>query len=67
MDWLKEIFATRQIRGLKILLAALLTVAEMLGLVLFDTAVTPRGQQLDLDGYALVLEDNFDGDTLDLS
>ncbi|HOU09889.1 MAG TPA: glycoside hydrolase family 16 protein [Clostridiales bacterium] len=67
MEWLQKIFATRQIRGLKILLASILTIAEMLGLVLFDTAVTPRGQKLDLDGYVLVLEDNFDGASLDLS
>ena len=67
MSFLTQLFATRQLRGLKILLASILTAAEMLGLVLFDTAVTPRGQKLDLDGYALVFEDNFDGDELDLS
>ncbi len=67
MGLLEKIFATRQIRGLKVLLIALLTIAEMLGLVLFDTAVTPRGQELNLDGYQLVMEDHFDGNELDLS
>ena len=67
MEYLKSIFATRQLRGLKVLLASILTIAEMLGLVLFDTAVTPRGQQLNLAGYELVMEDNFDGNELDLS
>ena len=67
MGLLEEIFATRQIRGLKKLLIALLTIAEMLGLVLFDTAVTPSGQHLNLAGYELVMEDHFDGDELDLS
>jgi len=66
-DLLSKIFATRQIRGLKILLASILAIAEMLGLVLFDTAVTPRGQQLNLAGYQLVLEDNFNGSALDLT
>lgn len=67
MEYLKSVFATRQLRGLKILLASILTMAEMIGLVLFDTAVTPRGQQLNLAGYQLVLEDNFEGSALDLS
>ncbi|HZK38760.1 MAG TPA: glycoside hydrolase family 16 protein [Clostridia bacterium] len=67
MGLLEKIFATRQIRGLKVLLIAILTLAEMLGLLIFDTAVTPRGQHLNLDAYQLVLEDNFDGDELDLS
>lgn len=66
-DLLSKIFATRQIRGLKILLASILAIAEMLGLVLFDTAVTPRGQNLNLTGYELVFEDGFDGDALDTS
>jgi len=38
MSFLTQLFATRQLRGLKILLASILTAAEMLGLVLFDTA-----------------------------
>lgn len=35
--------------------------------LLFDMPVTPRGEALDLTGYELVFEDNFDGDSLDLS
>ncbi|NLX94098.1 MAG: glycoside hydrolase family 16 protein [Clostridiales bacterium] len=67
MALLEKIFATRQIRGLKSLLIAILTIAEVLGLLLFDTAITPRGQELNLAGYELVMEDNFDGSQLDLS
>lgn len=67
MNLLENIFAPRQIRALKILLASLLVMVEMLGVALFDWAQTPRGQALNLSGYQLVLEDNFDGNTLDLN
>lgn len=40
---------------------------EMLGVILLDTSVTPRGEDLDLTGYELVFEDEFEGDSLDLS
>lgn len=65
--WLESIFAPRQMRALAALLAALMVVAETLGVLLFDTAVTPRGPQLNLTGYELVLEDEFDSPELDLS
>ena len=67
MSILTSIFAARQIRALKAAFASLLAVVELLGVVLFDTAQTPRGQHLNLAGYKLVMEDNFDGSTLDLS
>jgi len=67
MSILTQIFATRQIRALKSALALLLAAAELLGVVFFDTAQTPRGQKLNLAGYQLVMEDNFNGTTLDLS
>ena len=61
MSILSSIFATRQIRALKAFFAALLAMLEMLGVVIFDTPQTPRGQHLNLAGYTLVMEDNFDG------
>lgn len=47
-------------------LSSILIVAELIGCVLFDSPVTPRGQELDLTGYNLVFCDEFDGDTLDM-
>lgn len=47
------------------IIAAFLAFAECIGCVLFDAPVTPRGQQLDLAGYELVFEDEFEGDALD--
>jgi len=52
--------------GLKRAGALLLTIFEIFGVILFDAPRTPRGPQLDLTGYSVVLEDNFDGTTLDL-
>ncbi len=46
-------------------IAAFLAFAECIGCVLFDTPVTPRGGELDLTGYELVFEDEFEGDALD--
>ena len=52
--------------GLKRMDVLLLVIFELFGVVLFDLPRTPRGPELDLTGYSLVLEDNFDGDTLNL-
>ncbi|NLX94097.1 MAG: glycoside hydrolase family 16 protein [Clostridiales bacterium] len=60
-------FVPRQIRAFKMILAALLLIADLLGVAILDTAHTPRGPELNLSGYELVLEDNFDGNELDLS
>lgn len=46
--------------------AILLAIAELLGCIVFDLPVSPRGQRLNLDGYSLVFEDNFDGDELNM-
>lgn len=46
-------------------IAAFLAFAECIGCVLFDTPVTPRGPELDLSGYELVFEDEFNGTQLD--
>lgn len=49
----------------KKILAAILAIIELFGLTIFDLPTTPRGQELDLSGYSLVFEDEFDGAELD--
>ncbi len=48
----------------KKVVAAIVAIAEIFSLVLFDTPTTPRGPELDLTGYEVVFEDNFDGEAL---
>ena len=48
----------------KKLIASLVILAECFGCVLFGTPVTPSGDPLDLTGYELVLNDEFEGDRL---
>lgn len=50
----------------KKLAAGIMVIVEMFGSIIFDAPVTPRGQALDLTGYNLVFEDEFDGDELNL-
>ncbi len=45
--------------------AGFMAVIELIGMLLFGLPVSPRGQELDLTGYELVLYDEFEGDTLD--
>ncbi len=66
MDWLAKIFAPRQIKALKAMIASILAALELLGVALFDSAQTPRGQQLNLSGYQIVFKDDFDDTGLDL-
>lgn len=47
--------------------ASFLAVIELFGLVISDTPTTPRGEALDLTGYSLVFEDEFEGTELDTS
>lgn len=44
--------------------AGFMVIIEMLGCVLFGYARTPCGPELDLTGYQLVFEDEFEGDSL---
>ena len=67
MDWITKLFSPVQIKAFKALLAALLAAAQMLFVIAFDPPVTPAGQALDLTGYQLVFEDEFDAGTLDLT
>ncbi len=48
----------------KKVIAAIVAIAEMFGLMIFDTPTTPRGPELDLTGYKLVFEDEFNGTQL---
>ena len=57
----KELFANFSLQKLG---AYFMAMIEMLGLMILDTPVTPRGEELDLTGYSLVFEDEFEGDTL---
>lgn len=45
--------------------AGILAAIEMVGMLLFGFPTTPRGAELDLTGYDLVVYDEFEGDTLD--
>lgn len=48
----------------KKIVASLLAFLELFGLTILDLPTTPRGQELDLTGYEVVFEDEFDGDSL---
>lgn len=48
----------------KKLFAAVMAILECLGCIIFDTPVTPNGQQLDLSGYQIVLDEEFEGNAL---
>lgn len=41
--------------------AGILAIIECFCCVVFDTPVTPDGSELDLSGYELVIEDEFNG------
>ena len=53
--------------GLKRAGALLLAIFEIFPMLLFATPRTPMGPALDLTGYRVVFEDNFEGSTLDLT
>ena len=50
----------------KKLAAVFIAFIEMFGCVISDYPVTPLGEELSLDGYSIVFEDEFDGDALNL-
>lgn len=50
----------------KKIITAIFLLLEIFSLIIFDTPVTPSGQELDLTGYELVFEDDFNGNTLNL-
>ena len=49
----------------KKIIASIMAIIELFGLTIFDLPTTPRGQELDLSGYTLVFEDEFNGTELD--
>lgn len=51
----------------KSIFATFLTVFELIGAGINDTPITPHKEALDLTGYELVFEDDFNGNELDLS
>ena len=51
----------------KKIIASILAIIELFGLTILDLPTTPRGQELDLTGYSLVFEDEFNGTELDTS
>ena len=59
---LKKLFSAK---SLKAALAAIIAIAELCGLTILDLPTTPRGEELDLTGYSLVFEDEFEGTELD--
>ena len=63
VDMLKEILSAK-VSFTKIG-AAFMAVVELFSAAFWDTPRTPRGPELDLTGYELVFEDEFDGDALD--
>ncbi len=46
------------------LVSSLLVIVELFSGAVFKTPTTPRGEKLDLTGYKLVVDEEFDGDTL---
>ena len=58
----KEMWTSFSFKGF---FAGIMAIFELLGMLLAGSPVTPRGQELNLDGYELVLYDEFEDDTLD--
>jgi len=61
IHYFKEIFTSF---SPKKIIASILAIIELFGLTVLDFPTTPRGQELDLTGYSLVFEDEFEGTEL---
>ncbi len=48
----------------KKIISTVVAMAEIVSMLIFGTPLTPRGQELDLTGYNLVVYDEFEGDSL---
>ena len=59
--YFKKLFGAK---SAKAVIACLVAIAECFGLAILDLPTTPRGQELDLTGYELVFEDEFEGNKL---
>ena len=62
-DYIKHLFSDF---SFKAVLAKIVAIGEIILMLLFGTPLTPDGEALDLTGYELVFEDEFEGDELDL-
>ncbi len=60
---LNNMFTCFSVKGF---FASLMVVVEMVTALTFGAPTTPRGQQLDLTGYNLVMYDDFNGSELNL-
>ncbi len=58
---IKEMWTGFSIKGF---FAGFMAVIELFGMLLFGAPTTPRGQELNLDGYSLVMYDEFEGNSL---
>lgn len=58
---MKDLFSSFSMQKLG---AYFMAILELLGLVVLDKPTTPRGEELDLTGYSIVFEDEFEGDAL---
>lgn len=61
LHYLTEIFTSF---SPKKIIASILAIIELFGLIILDMPTTPRGEELDLTGYSLVFEDEFEGNAL---
>lgn len=59
--YLREIFTSFDIKRI---IAGIVAFFELFGLTILDLPTTPRGEALDLTGYSIVFEDEFEGDAL---
>ncbi len=57
--YLREIFTSFDIKRI---IAGIVAFFELFGLTILDLPTTPRGEALDLTGYSIVFEDEFEGD-----
>ena len=57
----KEMWSSFSIKGF---FAGIMAIFELFGMLFFSLPTTPRGQELNLDGYSLVMYDEFEGDSL---
>lgn len=60
--YLKEIFTSFDIKRI---IAGFMAFIELFGLTILDLPTTPRGEALDITGYSIVFEDDFNGTELD--
>ncbi len=64
---IEQLFDTLKNLNVKGLFAGMMAIFEIFSMLIFGTPLTPRGEELDLTGYELVFEDEFEGDELDLT